>query len=191
MGRGGSGFKDEVGNKYGKLLVIKRVTNNKAGTAKWECKCDCGNTKEVLGANLRDGTIKSCGCLQKEAMFNRRKGDAVYRIMYRNIQSDCRNREIPFNITLEDVIEIAHKNCTYCKREPYDRRCRYQKVNSIAEDDCLIVNGVDRVIPSKGYTKGNVVPCCKYCNRAKSDLSLEEFKNLITLIYNNYVDISN
>lgn len=32
----------------------------------WRCKCDCGNEIVVKGTNLRDGTTKSCGCIQKE-----------------------------------------------------------------------------------------------------------------------------
>jgi hypothetical protein len=47
-------------------------------------------------------------------------------------------------------------------------------------------NGIDRVVPDKGYVYDNCVPCCKYCNRAKSDLTTEQFKNLIIKIYNNY-----
>lgn len=186
MGRGGNGFKDETGNKYGKLLVINRVENNTKGTAKWLCKCDCGNFSEVLGTSLRNGKSKSCGC----AIGNERSGFAVYNIFYRSIKGDCERRNLPFDLSLEDVIEIVHKKCTYCRREPYDKKCRYQKPNSLLENDCLIINGIDRVIPKLGYTKGNIVPCCKYCNRAKSDLSVEEFKNLITLIFEGYVKIN-
>jgi len=38
------------------------------------------------------------------------------------------------------------------------------------------VDGVDRVDNTKGYTKENCVPCCKICNRLKSDLTKEEFE---------------
>jgi len=45
-------------------------------------------------------------------------------------------------------------------------------------------NGLDRVDSNKGYTMNNVVPCCTYCNRAKSDMSVKEFENHINKIYN-------
>lgn len=32
----------------------------------WLCICSCGKRKEVSGANLKSGAVKSCGCLQKE-----------------------------------------------------------------------------------------------------------------------------
>ena len=59
-------YKDETGNKYGKLTVLYKTdkTNSKREVY-WFCKCDCGNEIEVLGRLLRNGTTKSCGCLRK------------------------------------------------------------------------------------------------------------------------------
>ena len=58
--------KDETGNIYGYLTVLKRVENDKDGRARWLCKCKCGNEVVVLGKHLRSGNTKSCGCYQKE-----------------------------------------------------------------------------------------------------------------------------
>lgn len=57
---------DMTGQKFGRLTVISRAENTSEGRAQWLCKCDCGNTKIVLGKRLRNGGTKSCGCLQKE-----------------------------------------------------------------------------------------------------------------------------
>jgi len=58
---------DEVGNRYGRLLVLKRAENKKNNNkAYWECQCDCGNKCIVMGTLLRKGNTQSCGCLQKE-----------------------------------------------------------------------------------------------------------------------------
>lgn len=57
---------DLTGKRFTKLLVIKRVANDKSGNPHWLCKCDCGNYKVIQGGNLRSGHTKSCGCLQKE-----------------------------------------------------------------------------------------------------------------------------
>lgn len=54
-------FKDEIGNKYGKLTVISLVS--KSPKAIWRCRCDCGRWKDVSGIYLRSGNTKSCGCL--------------------------------------------------------------------------------------------------------------------------------
>lgn len=59
-------FKNEIGNKYGKLTVIERYkeNNNKQIKTKWLCQCECGNTTIVNASDLRSGRTKSCGCIQ-------------------------------------------------------------------------------------------------------------------------------
>lgn len=60
--RGQSVLKDEIGNRYGKLVVIDKIRpDNK--TTYWKCKCDCGNITYQRGDVLRCGSVKSCGCL--------------------------------------------------------------------------------------------------------------------------------
>lgn len=54
---------DIVGQKFGKLLVLKRVENAFNRKARFLCKCDCGNEKAVRSEDLRSGNTKSCGCL--------------------------------------------------------------------------------------------------------------------------------
>jgi len=58
--------KDLKGLKFNRLTVIDRAENDKSGRARWICKCDCGNIKEVVGKSLTSGHTKSCGCLNKE-----------------------------------------------------------------------------------------------------------------------------
>lgn len=53
-------YKNEIGNKYGKLTVIEKIYDN---GLKWKCLCDCGNEIIVSGNSLRMGNTSSCGCL--------------------------------------------------------------------------------------------------------------------------------
>lgn len=57
-------LRDITGLSFGKLTVIKRAGTSKQGEALWLCKCECGNTTITKGSFLRNGTTKSCGCLQ-------------------------------------------------------------------------------------------------------------------------------
>lgn len=59
-------IKNEIGKRYGKLVVIDFFGNDKYGSALWKCKCDCGNECVVRGTDLRNGSTSSCGCFQKE-----------------------------------------------------------------------------------------------------------------------------
>jgi len=54
-------------------IIDSRVTvlklsdkKEKDGHKLWICQCNCGNIFEAGGSNLRRGSIKSCGCLNKE-----------------------------------------------------------------------------------------------------------------------------
>lgn len=58
--------KDEIGNRYGRLLVTERL-ENVGSAAVWKCLCDCGNTKQILGITLRQGR-RSCGCDVKDRL---------------------------------------------------------------------------------------------------------------------------
>lgn len=76
-------FKDLTGQRFGRLVVVKRVEDyimpSGYRAAKWLCQCDCGNTAVVLGKNLtkKNGT-KSCGCFAKENMSKIKKKYNTY-----------------------------------------------------------------------------------------------------------------
>lgn len=62
--------KNEVGNRYGKLLVLEYAGTN-GHNALWKCKCDCGKECVKLGVSLRCGHTRSCGCYHKEQLSER------------------------------------------------------------------------------------------------------------------------
>ena len=56
-----------IGNRYGKLVVLERVENNRFGHVCYRCKCDCGGETIVDAANLRaGGQTSSCGCIKSK-----------------------------------------------------------------------------------------------------------------------------
>ena len=60
-----------IGQKFGRLLVIKKMDNNKWGSCRWLCVCDCGKEKIIRDSHLKSGHTKSCGCLHKEKLIKR------------------------------------------------------------------------------------------------------------------------
>ena len=66
-------YKDIIGQKFGRLLVQRRLENTHTGAARFECLCDCGNTTRATGVNLRYGNTQSCGCLQKDRTFEEQR----------------------------------------------------------------------------------------------------------------------
>lgn len=90
---------DLTGQRYGRLVVLRR--SPKSGTNKgvyWLCRCDCGKEKYIRGANLRNGTIRSCGCYQKEmeSEWNKTHGMSstkLYKI-WKNMKARCYNPRV-------------------------------------------------------------------------------------------------
>ena len=61
-------IKDQTGNRYGKLTVLKRdfSRQNKNQNAFWLCQCDCGTILSVNGIDLRRKHTISCGCIHSK-----------------------------------------------------------------------------------------------------------------------------
>lgn len=57
---------DITGQRFGRLVVVKRYGTNHDKRATWLCQCDCGKTVVVAGKQLRRGYTKSCGCLSRD-----------------------------------------------------------------------------------------------------------------------------
>jgi len=60
-------FKDLTGKKFHRLTVVGYL-GRRCHSSAWLCKCDCGANSEVSAGALQKGSIKSCGCFQRERM---------------------------------------------------------------------------------------------------------------------------
>lgn len=76
-------------------------------------------------------------------------------------------KNIPFNITKSDIVIP-----TYCPLLNIPIIIGNGKV-------CSGSPSLDRIIPSKGYVKGNIIVISHRANTAKNDLSIEELELLI------------
>lgn len=64
----GSQFEDITGRKFERLTVIRFLGNNERDVIQrnWLCQCDCGRTIKANAYTLKQGLLKSCGCLKEE-----------------------------------------------------------------------------------------------------------------------------
>ncbi len=90
---------DEIGKRFGRLLVLERSGISKWGDIIFRCRCDCGNETRSWSTTLRDGTAQSCGCLNREKIVRsatrhgnspRRKATPEYN-SWAAMMSRCRN----------------------------------------------------------------------------------------------------
>ena len=63
---------DLTGERFGRLLIVSRAENSTRGNSRFNCRCDCGEQRNVASGNLRNGTTKSCGCIRQEMASERR-----------------------------------------------------------------------------------------------------------------------
>lgn len=161
-----SAFLDLRGRRYGKLTVIYRDLN-KFKRVYWKCLCDCGKEKSVSSESLRSGT-KSCGCIGPYGRFED-KNLSSKNNLYLIYKINAKKKGFIFSLKFEEFIRMTQDRCYYCNQEP----SRYFK--SATGRKGILYNGLDRIDNTKGYYLNNVVPCCKYCNFAKADLSQKEF----------------
>lgn len=95
-----------IGQRFGRWTVISRGANyvfpSGSTVPRFLCRCDCGNEKEIKSQTLRDGTSKSCGCLnaevRKELCIKRNTthgaaahGKSAEYKTWQNMLSRCRN----------------------------------------------------------------------------------------------------
>lgn len=62
---------DLTNQRFERLTVIGRAENTSQGQARWNCRCDCGNSVTVASVVLRDGRSRSCGCLKVDMLTER------------------------------------------------------------------------------------------------------------------------
>lgn len=183
---------ENIGKKFNKLIVIKKIMVRKK--EKYKCLCDCGQTINILCSRINNPFIKSCGCFlleNGEMAYPKRKlpkngplRSAKNLLRIRYIDKGMREED---KIKIDDFLKLTKQNCKYCNTIPFtiynwakdqgEYSSQYAKDNSD-----YIYNGLDRIDSSKGHTLDNVVPCCKFCNWAKRERSVEEFKDWVLKI---------
>lgn len=162
---------DLTGRTIGKLTVLERGPSTGHGT-RWLCLCDCGNKTIVAGNELRrEGarvarpSTRSCGCLARTPRLP--PGIVARNSLLKKYQREAARRGLCWELSVEDFGRLTSQDCIYCGTPPGSIR--------VYSTRPYVYNGIDRVVNDRGYTPDNTVPCCKICNRAKSDLPYDEF----------------
>lgn len=104
---------------------------------------------------------------------------------YRNHKqsSKARGYEPLDRVVWENLVK---KECFYCGDMG---EVRFIKIPNDTEENIqktrIKINGIDRLDSGKGYNIENCVPCCRACNRMKSDYLLNDFFKRIEKIAKN------
>ena len=123
-----------------------------------------------------DGYEHRCTPCRKAAYPTHATDDRRKRWIITRIKSKCKRQNIPFSLTAEDII-IPDRCPVLGIPLVFGRGARAPTDNSPS---------VDRVIPSLGYIKGNVIVISQRANRIKNDATREELVRVLE--YLNYQD---
>lgn len=172
---------DLTGQKFGKLLVVNFVSVNEQGTALWNCVCDCGKQKLMLSSNLLKGKTKSCGCMIGKTVTYTNREFALKKRLYSVFCRNSKQAKHEVKIDFEQYINLVLQPCFYCGTYGSN------KLELPYISFGLKYNGLDRIDSNIDYIKSNVVTCCRSCNRAKSDMTTQEFQDWLQRVHLHYI----
>jgi len=168
----------DIGTKYNELTVVDFHHVGSRGRSYYLFQCTCGKQKVILGIGVTSGNTKSCGCYRKRFNKTLLPNDlAVKKHIILQYKRHAKRRNLAFDITEQEFIELILQPCHYCGTEPSNNKKIKNHMNG------FLYSGIDRVDSSMGYNKENCVPCCEKCNRAKLVMSKEEFLSWIKAVY--------
>ncbi len=70
-----------TGQRFGRLLVLRKAGEDKYRASLWLCRCICGIEKVIRGGSLTRGDTKSCGCYHKGIVGLDLKGQRFGRLV--------------------------------------------------------------------------------------------------------------
>ncbi len=151
----------------------------------WKCVCDCGKDFVACGGNIRSHKTLSCGCLKG---YRKEPGRCGLTNIYSCYKGNARTRKLAFELSKEQFKDIAQQACHYCRRPPtHSGISRHPKSTEAGvEHSRFIYNGIDRKDSKQGYLLTNCLPCCRICNRAKSDMTYDEFIDYLRYLTANW-----
>lgn len=190
-----------VGLRFGRLTVVEKIGFTSKREILFKCMCDCGNSKNIRGYSLRRGNTISCGCFNREQTSKAlRKGIIiVYNDLFSRYIFTAKRKNIIFDITFEKFRYMISQNCFYCGVIPCNYFNKYwsktgklrtnlkKYTEEYTKSMGILYNGIDRIDSNLGYTENNTVTCCKQCNFAKQEFTVQEFKSHVTKIYEYFV----
>ncbi len=156
-----------IGKKFGRLVVIKRMDNNKQRQSMWLCVCDCGNEKIILGYNLKNSNTKSCGCLQIEKVTKHGYSTSKTYNSWRHMIQRCADLNHKF------YHNYGGRGITVCKK--------WLKFENFLEDmgePPSAKHSIDRINNNGNYCKSN----CRWATRKEQ---VSDMRNNLYFTYKN------
>lgn len=179
-------FKDLTGVRFGRLTV-KGLSSKRSnqGLLQWNCVCDCGTKRRISTGQLNSPRgSRSCGCLNREAITgaNNYQTKRVTEKYGQAISSDdhwyvragnlyYRAIEAGIPMGFESILDFV----VYVKSIAPDRCPVFGKKFVLLEDESNPMSpSIDKIIPNKGYVRGNIQVISYKANSMKQKATLDQ-----------------
>lgn len=137
-----------VGQRFGKLVVIRRDSRNLSGKAHWNCRCDCGGSTISSTGNLRSGTSSACrDCGTKKHGHTWEGGRTPTYSSWISMKSRC----LDPNASKLSIKNYQNKGITICKQWAFSFENFLQDIGERPSAK----HSIDRIDNTKGYYPGN------------------------------------
>jgi len=165
-----------VGETHGRLTVLREYQSPCKKYVMCETLCSCGGgTTKTRRHDMVSGKIQSCGCLRTERSIetNKKRFDpnAISKtteyMMLARAKSRAKKNNLPFNLELGDI--VIPDICPLLGIKIKSTEVRNSPNNP----------SLDKIIPEKGYIKGNIWIISNRANTLKNDASLQELELLV------------
>lgn len=163
---------DEVGNKYGKLTVVRKAKSFDGEGARWLCKCVCGNEIIVLGKSLRSGNTESCGCISYSKgenkiieLLNENNINYLYQFSFQDLVGVNKGK-LRFDFAIiNDNSEVEYL-IEFQGRQHFDENSIYYTKENIIHDKTKQQYCIENNIPLI------IIPYTEYNNLSIDDLKI-------------------
>lgn len=156
----------EEGQRFGRLVVIKRNYEYDINQSYYDCLCDCGKVIPVRKKSLFGGETKSCGCSHREKYGRDREFHGMTGTYVHNAWCSMVNRVTRPNKSTREWY--------YDKGVSIDKEWRISFLKFYSDmGDPPEGHTLDRIDPSKGYCKEN----CRWADIETQARNRGLFKN--------------
>lgn len=158
---------DLTGKRFGWLIALSYVKNDKFDKAIWKVRCDCGKEKNINASGMKAEIVHSCGCYKRKKLSTGYKD--ISGSWWRRLYKAAIQRGFDFNITLEEVWNLFIKQ---------NKKCALSGVNLVMYPNndkyYLQTASLDRINSMKGYHINNIQWVHKRINFLKRNYPEEE-----------------
>ena len=179
----------KIGDKVGNLTVSEKLGRIKEGRSIfWRCECSCGGNKDITISShaIKDGNIRSCGCLLNPngkyhpcyTGYKDLPGGLFHRI-----ENGAITRNLSFKISIKQIWDLFEKQNKKCALSGLD--IQFGINSRIKEKKRECTASLDRIDNSKGYTINNVQWLHKDINKMKNTHTQEYFIKICKKIESN------